>query len=346
MRGRDSSGSNQTLLGVSFQLRCIRRTIARAAEVFDPVLITGETGVGKEVVARTIHARSRRSKGPFVAVNLCALGEGILESELFGHERGAFTGAIARRRGRFEQALGGTILLDEIGDASARVQAELLRVVETRSIDRLGGSGPIHVDVRIMAATNRDLPAAIEDGRFRRDLWYRLTALRIHVPPLRERPEDIAELIRLELRKVSAERRAPAFQMSKEGYARMRNHPWLGNARELRMAVRRMAILAGERRTLDGEDVGETLGAAERFTGTAAQPHAVSPPRDPAAPTEAASRSQFARLEREALLKALNAQRWNVSAAARELGLSRSALRHRMKRLGFPGREKDRSGDE
>jgi DNA-binding NtrC family response regulator len=317
------------LVGSSRELEAIRLTIARIADASEPVLITGETGVGKEVVARAIHAASGRREKPFVAVNLCALPDGTLESELFGHERGAFTGAAGQRRGRFEQADGGTILLDEIGDAPPRIQAELLRVVETRSFERVGGTRPIRVDARILAATHRQLPVEVAQGRFREDLWYRLSAFRIHVPPLRERRTDIDALLRAELDHLSAERGAIPFEIDAEASRRLHAHAWSGNARELLLTVRRMAILAGERRLLDAGD-------AERALRLEEAPD-VAPTEAPldAADTGPGSRREFLEAERRRILDVLNTQRWNVSASARALGLTRSTLRVRMRRLGL-----------
>jgi DNA-binding NtrC family response regulator len=319
----------ETLVGTSAALAAIRDRIARVADAVEPVLVTGESGVGKEVVARAIHAASARRSGPFVAVNLCALAGGTLESELFGHERGSFTGAAARHRGRFEQAHGGMLLLDEVGDAPASVQAKLLRAVENRCFERVGGSEPVRVDVRILAATNRELPTEIARGRFREDLWYRLSALPIHVPPLRERPEDIDALVRFELARCSEERGSLPFELEPAGYARLRAERWPGNVRELRFSVRRMAILAGERRLLDVEDVEHALGlgACEGVESALA----------PGPGTDPGSRAEFDARERGETVATLNAWRWNVSAAARALGISRGALRRRMQKFGLTG---------
>jgi DNA-binding NtrC family response regulator len=317
----------EQFVGASPALQAIRARIARVADAAEPVLVTGESGVGKEVVARAIHAASARRAGPFVAVNLCALAGGTVESELFGHERGAFTGALARHSGRFEQADGGTLLLDEVGDAPRELQAKLLRAVENRCFERVGGREPVHVDVRILAATNRDLPTEIARGRFREDLWYRLSALRIHVPPLRERPEDVDALVRFELARCSEERGSLPFELEPAGYARLRGERWPGNARELRFTVRRMAILAGERRLLDADDVENALDLGPFEPA----PDAAGADADPV------SRAEFDARERAETVAALNAQRWNVSAAARALGISRGALRRRMQRFGLAG---------
>jgi DNA-binding NtrC family response regulator len=321
----------EQLVGTSPALEATRARISRVADASEPVLITGESGVGKEMVARAIHAASARRDGPFVAVNLCALAGGTVESELFGHERGAFTGALARHAGRFEQADGGTLLLDEVGDAPRELQAKLLRAVENHCFERVGGREPVRVDVRILAATNRDLPTEIARGRFREDLWYRLSALRIHIPPLRERPADVDALVRLELARCSEARGSLPFELDAEGYARLHAESWPGNVRELRFTVRRMAILAGERRMLDAEDVERALDLRE--SGAAAEPErpANGFGLDPS------SRAEFDARDRAETVAALNAHRWNVSAAARALGLSRGSLRRRMQRLGLAG---------
>ncbi len=315
----------QRILARSPALRAVVRRVGLFAPEEDPVLVTGETGVGKEVVARALHAASPRAAGPFVAVNLSALPEGTLESELFGHERGAFTGATHRRAGRFEQAQGGTILLDEIGDAPPRVQAELLRVVESRRLTRLGGTGDLVCDVRILAATHRDLPDAIRRGAFREDLWHRLGALQIHVPPLRERPEDVDALVERELWESSGQRGGPPFALDEPARGRLRADPWPGNARELRLTVRRMVVLAGGRRHLGLPDVEAALGSEPR----PARASGLEPPGPPA------SRSAFAEQERAEVLALLAAHRWNVSAVARDLGVSRGTLRNRLQRLGI-----------
>ncbi len=328
--------AGEVLVAQSAALQNIRRVISRICDAREPVLITGETGAGKEIVARAIHSASRRRAAPFIAVNMGALPDGTLESELFGHERGSFTGAVDRRKGRFEQAHGGTLLLDEIGDATPRVQLELLRIVETGSIERVGGSRPVAVDVRILAATHRDLPGEIARGRFREDLWYRLAALRIHVPPLRERRADIGPLVQHELELLSAERGTLAFEIDEEGAALLRAQPWPGNARELRLTVRRMAILAGERRFLDADDVRQALALNESIREASEAPARTEPTasRSDATPV---SRADFDQREREDLLRLLGELRWNVSAAARNLGISRGSLRSRLRRLGLDG---------
>jgi DNA-binding NtrC family response regulator len=318
--------SQAVLTGSSSHLAEVRGVIARVADEPGPVLITGETGVGKEVVARAIHQASSRADAPFLAVNACALPENLLESELFGHEKGSFTGAVQRRSGMFERASGGTLLLDEIGDAPPRVQAQLLRVVETESFVRIGGSATLRSDARVLAATNRDLFVEISRGRFREDLWFRLAAHRIQLLPLRQRPADIEALARAELARLSRERGSIPFELDEVGYRRLRAHAWPGNVRELLLTLQRMAILAGDRRILDAEDVDAAL---ELSMPTRQEI------RDSSHEDLPASRVEYQRAERRRLIAALNEQEWNVSATARQLGLSRAALRRRMQRHGI-----------
>jgi len=218
---------------------------ARAAPFDTSILITGETGTGKEVLARHIHSLSRRARGPFLAVNCSALPETLLESELFGHKAGAFTGAVADRVGLFEQAKGGTILLDEIGDVSPAMQSKLLRVLQEKEIMRVGESTPRRIDVRIMAATNRDLDAAVREGRFREDLLYRLRVIEIEVPPLRSRPEDIIPLARHMVRRFSRALKLPHLQLDATCLDYLVRYPWPGNVRELENAIERAAVFSG-----------------------------------------------------------------------------------------------------
>jgi formate hydrogenlyase transcriptional activator len=207
-------------------------------------LITGETGTGKELVARAIHRRSRRAGRPFVAVNCAAIPRDLITSELFGHERGAFTGAIQRRIGRFELADGGTVFLDEVGELSPDVQVALLRVLQEREFERVGGRDPIRVDVRIIAATNRDLPAAVADGSFRQDLFYRLNVFPLEVPPLRERREDIPVLVEYFIGRYARQAGKTFRRVSKRTLDRLRSYPWPGNVRELQNVIERSVIVS------------------------------------------------------------------------------------------------------
>ncbi|HEX7886573.1 MAG TPA: sigma-54 dependent transcriptional regulator [Phenylobacterium sp.] len=208
------------------------------------ILITGESGVGKEVVARYVHQKSRRANRTFISVNCAAIPENLLESELFGHEKGAFTGAVARRIGKFEEANGGTLLLDEISEMDARLQAKLLRAIQEREIDRVGGSKPVKVDIRILATSNRDLVQAVKDGTFREDLLYRLNVVNLRIPSLRDRPGDVLAMAEFFVKKYAAANGVAAKPLSSEGKRRLAAHRWPGNVRELENAMHRAVLLA------------------------------------------------------------------------------------------------------
>ncbi len=225
----------------------MQATVGRAEQVAKSeasVLITGKSGTGKEVLARHIHNMSRRAAGPFVALNCAAIPDNLLESELFGHEKGAFSGAVARRIGKFEAAHGGTLLLDEISEMDVRLQAKLLRALQEREIDRLGGGAPVKVNVRILATTNRDLPAEVQRGTFREDLYFRLNVVSLRIPPLRERPGDIAALAEHFLRRYAEVNGLPFRPLSREALLRLGSHSWRGNVRELENAIHRAVLLA------------------------------------------------------------------------------------------------------
>ena len=224
-------------------MRSLYRQIGRVAPSDSTVLITGESGTGKELVARAIHSNSPRAERPFVAINCAAITETLLESELFGHERGAFTGAIAQKKGRLETADGGTVLLDEIGELSPALQAKLLRVLQEREFERVGGTRSIAVDFRLVAATNRDLEQAIAAGTFRRDLYYRLNVVSLAVPPLRERPEDIPLLANHFARRHAANMKRRVTGVSPEALACLMAYDWPGNVRELENAIERAVVL-------------------------------------------------------------------------------------------------------
>jgi transcriptional regulator with GAF, ATPase, and Fis domain len=236
-------------IGCSPAWREAVRVAELAAQTDASVLICGETGTGKEVLARFIHCRSRRAGGPFVAVNCGAIPESLLETELFGHEKGAFTGAVGARVGKFEAADGGTVFLDEVGDMSPAMQVKLLRVLQERTFERVGGNRPVRVDVRIIAATNRDLRQLVREGRFRADLFYRISVVPVWLPPLRERPEDIPLLARHFLEKHRARYGKAVTGFTPQAMRRMRSYPWPGNVRELEHAVMRALVLC------DGEGV-------------------------------------------------------------------------------------------
>jgi len=235
---RASGISSEDIIGTSSIIRNIRETVKQAAESDARILITGENGVGKEVIARAIHQCSLRADRPFIDVNCAAIPETLIESELFGHEKGAFTDAVSTRKGRFEMAHGGTLFLDEIGDMSLPAQAKVLRVIQEQKIERLGGEKTIETDVRIIAATNQDLEKACEEGRFRQDLFFRLNVIPIHVPPLRERTEDISMLLCHFLKLLNSE-----ITLSDDAVESLTSHDWPGNVRELKNLAERIAVM-------------------------------------------------------------------------------------------------------
>jgi len=302
------------LIAASPQMQQIARVVARVAQTDATVLISGASGTGKEVVARAIHVGSRRADGPFVAVNCAALPEGLLESELFGHERGAFTGADRRKLGRFEIADGGTLFLDEIGEIGTSVQTKLLRALETKSFDRVGGTVSITSDVRILAATNRDLEAAVATGAFREDLYYRLNVFPIALPSLKERPEDVEALARHFIS-------TTGFSLSDEAVAALRQYEWPGNARELRNVLERATILC------DGDVIlpEHLLLRPARSQPTAGAPGAGGIGDD----------LNLERNERRLIEEALRRAEGNKTEAARFLGISRRALYSRAESLGM-----------
>ncbi len=293
-------------------------TMRRASQVARSdasVLITGESGTGKEVLARYVHRESRRAAGPFVALNCAAIPEQLLESELFGHEKGAFSGAVARRAGKFEAAHGGTLLLDEISEMDVRLQAKLLRAIQEREIDRVGGSAPVRVDVRILATSNRDLRAEIDAARFREDLFFRLNVVSLRLPPLRERPADIPALAEHYARHYAAVNGMPPRPLSAAAHHLLAAQAWRGNVRELENTLHRAVLLA------EGDEIG---------------PEAIELPGQAAAvAVPAASVGFVARrmedVEREAILQTLSHTLGNRTHAATILGISIRALRDRLR---------------
>jgi DNA-binding NtrC family response regulator len=281
------------------------------------VLLLGETGTGKELFAQMIHQASQRSKGPFMAVHCAAIPANLLESELFGHEKGAFTGANERRVGRFESADGGTLFLDEIGEIDATTQVKLLRFLETRSVERLGSHRPISLDLRLVCATNRDLQQMVKEGKFREDLYYRLSVVPLRLPPLRERTDDIPLLLAHYLERFAKENGAVAPKLSPEALAILVRYPWPGNIRELRNACENLAVLRA----------GKTVGPADldaRFTAPATGAPA-------AAPASGASGNLDRTLNEKQLLKqALAAAAGNRTRAAELMGISRRTLHRKL----------------
>jgi DNA-binding NtrC family response regulator len=311
--------SSDRIIAESAPMKRTLEEAARAAKSKSTVLVLGESGVGKERIAHYLHAESPRREKPFVRVNCAALAESVLESELFGHERGAFTGAVGKREGRFELADGGTLLLDEIGELPIRLQPKLLRVLEEQEFERVGGTRTLHVDVRVIATTNRDLAQEVKEGRFREDLYYRLNVFPIRVPPLRDRAEDIEPLARAFLSKYSRENHSTVKSISPEAMKVMLQHPWPGNVRELENLIERVAVRdAGEAIQLD--DIVADLG------NTAPQGvHVASGPSP-----EVAGR-RLADIEREAIEKTLQMTHNNKTAAARILGVTARTLSNKLK---------------
>jgi two-component system, NtrC family, nitrogen regulation response regulator NtrX len=319
---REQLGRGQEIVGKSRLMEELRQEIAIAAPTNGRVLIHGENGAGKELVARAIHAQSERSASPFVEVNCAAIPEELIESELFGHERGAFTGALSRRRGRFELADGGTLFLDEVGDMSLKTQAKVLRVLEEQAFERVGGKETIRVDVRVLAASNQNLPELIAQGRFREDLFYRLSVIPLEVPPLRQRAEDIPLLVEHFIRLFAGEKAKKPKTISVEALAYFLSYEWPGNVRELRNMVERLVIMTP----------GDVIG-----------PEALPPPlrpRDAVAAVEDTQREKTLKEAREAfergyILNVLRAVDGNMTRAAERLGIERSHLYRKLKIYGI-----------
>jgi len=331
------------LLGNSAAMQNVRAMIEKVADTDATVLVRGESGTGKELVARELHERSAaRSGGAFVAVNCAALPTELIESELFGHEKGAFTGAAARRQGKFEQANGGTLFLDEIGDMSANVQAKLLRALEERRIERLGGDESIPVDVRIISATHRALEEEIHEGNFRADLFYRLRVVTIDIAPLRERREDIPVLATA-FAQQSAERHGlPQRPIGREALRRLMEYDWPGNVRELRNAIERAAIMS-EGDELNAIDI--TDEPTKKTSVTAID----SPVNgDLSVPYTSDFRDDRREFERRYIARCLEESSGNVTKAAAVLGMHRQSLQHKLRELGLGrryvavGADKDR----
>ncbi|GAB4260982.1 sigma-54-dependent transcriptional regulator [Deferrisoma sp.] len=318
---RERWGRSPDLIGESPAVRELKEQIRVVGPTRASVLITGENGTGKELVARAVHRASRRRDGPFVEVNCAAIPEDLIESELFGHEKGAFTGATARRRGKFDLADGGTLFLDEIGDMSLKTQAKILRVIQEMRFERVGGTKTHEVDVRIIAATNKDLEEEIREGRFREDLYYRLNVVPIHVPPLRDRAEDIPLLFRHFVEEYCREENREPVEVEEAVFAVLRAYPWPGNVRELKNVAERMVILCrSDRLTVD--DVPPAVRGQGRGSG--------SPVKPGLGLREA--RRQF---ERDYIARHLEEAGWNVPQAAEALGVDRSSLYKKMKELGI-----------
>jgi Nif-specific regulatory protein len=339
------------IVGQSSALHEVLSRVEQVAPTNSTVLLRGETGTGKELVAHAIHINSQRGEKPFVRVNCAALAPGVLESELFGHEKGAFTGAVARRAGRFELADGGTLFLDEVGDLPMEVQIKLLRTLQEREFERVGGTETIQVDVRVISATNRDLEQMIDTGSFREDLYYRLNVFPIHLPALRERPEDLPALVEHFVGKFARDANRRVIGCSAGALERLRSYAWPGNVRELENIVERAMILVkGERLEASDLDFGRRAQAGgavpqpvstrvktEPLTNVPGSAAASTPPAGDAHPPSD-NRPLSERLadeERREIIAAVDKSGNNIALAARTLGINRSTLYYRMRKHGL-----------
>ena len=316
------------IVGQSPQMQAVFKTISAVAATRSTVLVTGESGTGKELIARSIHYQSPRATKPLIILNCAAIPDNLLESELFGHERGSFTDAIDKKIGRFEAADGGTIFLDEIGEMSPGLQAKLLRVLEEGEIQRVGAPKPQHVDVRVVAATNRNLLEAIGEGRFRKDLYYRLNVVSVELPPLRARQGDLPHLIRHLLSRKAEELGMPAKELAPELVDRLLAHPWPGNVRELENAIERMLVLSGDTAVIGADQLpGDLRDHAAHETGANARASVLSGSK-----TLSDAVDEF---ERDIIGEALEQTYFNQTRAADLLGTTRRILKYRMDKLGL-----------
>ncbi len=328
----EGEGRGDVIIGNSQEMQKVYKMIGQIAEKDVTVLIRGDSGTGKELFARAIYQHSRRASKPFIAVNCAAIPDTLLESELFGYERGAFTGARERRIGKFEQSDRGTMFLDEIGDMSLSTQTKILRVIQEGEFTRLGGSDLIKVDVRLIVATNRDLEKAIQEGRFREDLYYRLNVISIHLPPLRERKEDIPELVKYFLKKFGQELGKSIRSIDIEAMDKLMQYDWPGNVRELENCLKRAVILA-KTSSLSSEDlqIPPDIGVGTR--NRRSMEELLEEALNEAFVSE--NTDVMAKVERILILKALQKTGGNQVRAARLLGISRNTLRNRIEKYGI-----------
>jgi two-component system, NtrC family, nitrogen regulation response regulator NtrX len=335
------------MLGESPAMRKLREEIAKVAPTSGRVLILGESGTGKELIAAELHRQSKRAAAPFVKVNCAAIPAELIESELFGHEKGSFTGAASRRRGQFEVAHGGTLFLDEIGDMSLPAQAKVLRALQAGEITRVGSERILSVDVRVVAATNKDLEAEVKEGAFREDLYFRLNVVPLRSPALRERLDDVPMLAERFFLLATRENGMRPKPVDPEVYQRLQAHRWPGNVRELRNVCERMVIMSGDR--LTAADVPESLSA--RPAAAAAPGAAPAGPADLSRYGEVPLRELRDLVERDYILKKLEEHDWNITQAAQALGVERTNLHKKIKQHGLsragravPAEEEEEAG--
>ncbi|MEM1414742.1 MAG: sigma-54 dependent transcriptional regulator [Myxococcota bacterium] len=333
---RADVGHRHRMIGESTAMATLHVQLEKVAPTPATVLVTGESGTGKELVARAIHRLSPRASRPFVKVNCAAIPAELIESELFGFERGAFTGAAQRRRGMFEQASGGTLFLDEIGDMSASAQAKVLRAIQEGEISRVGSERSIEVDVRLVAATNKNLEDEVREGRFREDLYFRLNVVPITSPPLRERRDDVPLLAKAFLEAFAEDNGVKAKPIDADVLEALKQRQWPGNVRELRNVVERMAILSGSRITLADVPAEDRLGAARAAEEAArSTPPPPELPRAPADGKRMTLKEYRDHAERQYILTTLHEAGWNISRAAVKLGVERTNLHKKMRGYGI-----------
>ena len=319
-------GRRYEIVGTSRPLEELLDRVRRAAHSNAPVLILGENGTGKELIARAIYETSPRSSGPFVKVNCAAVPTELIESELFGHEKGAFTSAIRSRKGKFEMADGGTLFMDEIGDMKPEMQAKLLRVLQEGEFERVGGSGVVRVDVRVLAATNKNLEAEVTRGTFRQDLYYRVNVLPLVVPPLRDRASDIAQLAQHFLELAAEDHDKRLKTLTAEAMDRLRGYHWPGNVRELKNIIERLVILCPD----DAVTEDDVISVLPTTRQAMASPESAPPPTVSAG-NGRSLKDQVSEAERTILVRTLREHRWHVSNASRALGIERSHLYKKMR---------------
>ena len=314
-----SAKNKTTVFGSSKKMKSVLQLVEQIAPARSTVLLTGESGTGKEVISNLIHEKSDRANGPFIAVHCAALNANLLESELFGHEKGAFTGATAKKQGRFEAANSGTLFLDEIGEIDPSTQVKLLRVLETRSFERVGGTESIETDVRVIAATNRDLRKMVDEGTFREDLYYRLDVLNITLPPLRDRKDDIPVLLNHFLKSCALDNGKSISGFTDEAVAILKDYSWKGNVRELRNVVEKMTVLSRQE-TLDVEDI---------------PPYILNAKPSLELKSDIDETLNLSDNEKQLIIRALAETKNNKTAAAKKLGMSRRTLHRRISELGL-----------